>query len=912
MVKLWYNDDEVADFHPLVEGVLQLILRESGFETEYEVKHHPSLPGSTKIPDFAIIKRRSQRTVFILEVKRTERDVDSQRHWNQTRGYVRDLTSGWEPGHRYFAVTNIEKTISFADRDGPDIACILSGNPIEAGHFDPTTHEADDVIESFRAQIKALVVDAVTNNSPEWSDAWSPIVGSFVTNLKSSISSLLDHESEELSKEIGTYELLRIFFYHFIGSFYTHEHSTNARYFRGGRINNNYNATYNEMRNNYARVLELDFKQIFSESPLEEARITPDRLNIILNYINNFTETLMEYIDEAIKQNHSPEYFFDLITDHIYEHNELHNAGKVMSDTELAGLLAELTIESSDNNIIDPGSGDGALLDAAYDKLKRLKSGTSFSHQNILNQLSGIEIDPFLTQLSTFRLVMKSPHEVTEETEAGIVSGDIFNNQRPGLYDVVLMNPPFLRNEESINSLSGPSAVEMVRAIRSTSIEPFVLNASQPNLYFYFLNYAAHYLKDNGKMGIILMSKFMNNKDAVCLKEFLLDKVESVITYPKNFFKGFRVTTSIVILSNNASSDSVKFLNIRSESLISNPEKVKDLLSNNNTIIEPLYSLRVVNRNNLNPEDNWRVYLIDPEDRYGRLTQSDAFANLSDLFNEVKRGGAGNSGGSDLIFPSRTSQLEIVQNTPEEYLCYGLRNNRLRTKSFILDSSALKEQPALHFPSSYDTGYDYGYNSELNDPFFEQVYKDASVNYEKWPAILNQTISSRINSQIIIPRADREKHVVYYNSTDRPIVLSTNFFSVSGFHSESSVEQSKQIKFISAYLISSFSQIQFELLSNDQEGMRKLEGFMINKLRVINPAKFSEAIIDEVVKEFEQLSNNNVTFSGLEGITSPREQLDLAIARALISIGMSKFTDPEKLMRFAQVFLAELVEGRVS
>lgn len=912
MVKLWYDDDEVGKFHPIVEASLQRILTDNDLDTEYGVQHHPIIPGSTKTPDFSIYNKRSRRTIFILEVKRTERDVDSQRYWNQTRGYVRDLTHGWEPGHKYFAITNIEKTVSFADRSGADIACILSGNPITAGNFDPVTHEADTVIDSFRTQIEPLVMSAVSNTDPTWADAWSPIINSFVVNLKSSIAALSSRESEDLSKEIGTYELLRIFLYHFIGSFYTHECSANARYFRSSRINTNHNAAYNEMRNNYARVLELDFKQIFTESPLEEARISPERIGVILNYLNNFTETLMQYIDEAIQQNHSPEYFFDLITDHLYEHSELHSSGKVMSDSELAGLLAELTIKNGDDNILDPGSGDGALLDASYDKLKRLKATSAIPHQDILNQLSGIELDPFLTQLSTFRLVMKSPHEITEETEANIISGDIFNNQRPGQYDVVLMNPPFLRNEESVNSLSGTSTDDMIKAIRSTGVDPYVLQARQPNLYFYFLNYAAHYLKADGRMGVILMSKFMNNKDAVCLKEFLLSKVEAVISYPKNFFKGFRVTTSIVILSNKPMSTKVKFLNIRSELLLSNPEKITDILANDETAIEPNYSLRVVSRGILDPEDNWRVYLIDPEDRYRQITQSEMFTNLSDIFDDIKRGSAGNSGGSDLIFPSRTSRLEVVRSTPEEYLGYGLRNNRLRTRSLILDGNALKEQAALSFPSSYDTSYNYGYNPDLNSPFFAQVYKDASLEYDNWPQILNQALSSRISPQIIIPRADREKHAIYYNSTDQPIVLSTNFFSISGFHSESSVEQAKQIKFITAYLASSFGQIQFELIANDQEGMRKIEGFMIDKLRVIDPVKIPPANLDEIVEALEQLSDAEVSFSGLEGVTSPRAQLDEAISRALVSVGMSGFSDPERLTRFAQVFLAELVEGRVN
>jgi type I restriction-modification system DNA methylase subunit len=914
MVQLWYDNDEVRCFHPLVEKSLKEILGEEGFDEEYAVKHHPNTPGSTKTPDFSVYKKRSQRTVFILEVKRTERDVDSQTYWNQTSGYVRDLTHSWEPGHKYFAITNIEKTIAFCDREGPDVHCVLAGNPLMAGKFSPDTHDATEVVSKFKSLVKDILIAAIKDEEPKWADAWQPIIDSFTENLRSSVHELSKENGEELGKEISTYELLRIFLYYFISSYYIFTKSEKAKYFRINRLDPNTSLAFQQTRTNYARARDLDFKQIFSDSPITEARIDIKQFRNIKNYFNSFVETLQSFIVDAVQQSHSPEYFFNLLTANLYDHEELHREGKVMSDSELAGLLAELCIDKNTEKVLDPGCGDGALLEAAYDKLQEIKSqaNPALSHQDILNHLDGIEIDPFLTQLAAFRLLMKSPHEVNETTEVDILTSDVFDEKRNKKYDVVLMNPPYLRNEESVQSLMGSSQGEMLTAIKAVKEEAFVSSASQPNLYFYFVNYAHHYLNDAGKMGVILMAKFMNNKDGVYLKEFMKDKVEAVISYPKGFFHEFKVTTTIVILSKKPKNNNVKFLNLRAESLLSNAPKVKDILSTESTAINADYSLKVIERNQLDPSSNWRIYLLDPEDKYLKIKALKGFTKLSNLFDTIKRGGAANNGAVDMIFPSQRSKIELARRTPSELLCFGINRNK-GYKYFILDESELSLQPAINFPARYDTNTTSGYDPAIGNDFLEELYEIASRKYANWTTILNGAYESKVAAQIIIPRADRTKHAIYYNATGQKVVISTNFIAFSNYRNNThAIANAEQIKFICAFMLSSFGQIQFELIANDQEGMRKIEAFMLEKLTVIDPQGIPAALVNSVVEAFEELNNTNSTFAGVEVTDNPRQKLDESIAQVLLHMGMNGFENADKLVKFAQLFLADLVQERQS
>ncbi len=66
MPQLWYNSDEVHDFHPLVEGALNNALLNCGYNNIAAVVHHPAIPNSTIIPDFAIRLISSQRYIFEL------------------------------------------------------------------------------------------------------------------------------------------------------------------------------------------------------------------------------------------------------------------------------------------------------------------------------------------------------------------------------------------------------------------------------------------------------------------------------------------------------------------------------------------------------------------------------------------------------------------------------------------------------------------------------------------------------------------------------------------------------------------------------------------------------------------------------------------------------------------------------
>ena len=70
MINLWYNSDEVTGFHPVVENAIKNAIINCGYDSVMELVHHPAIPNSTIIPDFAIKLKSSNRYIFVIEVKK--------------------------------------------------------------------------------------------------------------------------------------------------------------------------------------------------------------------------------------------------------------------------------------------------------------------------------------------------------------------------------------------------------------------------------------------------------------------------------------------------------------------------------------------------------------------------------------------------------------------------------------------------------------------------------------------------------------------------------------------------------------------------------------------------------------------------------------------------------------------------
>ena len=87
-------------------------------------------------------------------------------------------------------------------------------------------------------------------------------------------------------------------------------------------------------------------------------------------------------------------------------------------------------------------------------------------------------------------MVSKNLSGVNNTTNANIIPGNTFSNPNSSGFDVLLMNPPFLRNDNPDVPITVADKALMNNAITNNGQTNFVTLASQPNLYFYFVNYS--------------------------------------------------------------------------------------------------------------------------------------------------------------------------------------------------------------------------------------------------------------------------------------------------------------------------------------------------------------------------------------------------------------------------------------
>ena len=917
--KLWYGADEVNVFHPIVEDCINIALSQSDLSEKYYLRHHYGLH-LKGIPDFSLHDKLTDDYICIIEVKKTPLDTLGQDAGYQARTYTKQLFPiRWKLGHQpNFCVTNIEYTQFYGLRENSSlIGCLLEGSPKISATIDSPElkekfieilvdyfHFIDQKIEhKFSMQLETI--------SESFNDSFFSIAQIMGANFNR-ISNFVN-ANESLRRSV-LYELFRFAFYYFIKEFYLLNNNKLASHFNNFETSNLSGEDLVSLINtNFEKVMEIDFISLLKDYPSKNP-LFPNMLlanEELGNIFNNFINTLEKNAEEGLKKNSSLLNYVSLITSDIYNKKEMHSTGKIMSDEVLSDILASFTINKHDAKVLDPCCGDGNLLVSAYKRKKNLKNNNNYSHNNLLSDISGIDIDPNLIQLSAFKLIGQDFNGVDSDTNTTLNSGDFILSDINGSFDAVVMNPPYLRNED-LSASDKESWLDKIEA--NTGKQSFIRSVSQPNHYYYFIEKAIAKLSEGGTGAFILMSKFLNNKDGYPLKKYLTPYLEAVIHYPPSFFEGFKVTTDIFILKNkNQASEKISFLNVKDTSLLADLDTLKELISNKKNALNEHYSLINILKSEIDPSSNWRLYLIDPEKKFEKFSEISNMKTLNSYFNQTIRGKADNAGGSAYMYPdSGNNDLkELVPNIENEYIGPGLKINKVTKgrRQFILKEKCTLYSRGINIPKEAINDFEY-----IQLPSGIKAYLSAmkeKLGQEKFKKIASNIVNSQMNPDIIIPRGDRIKHAVFcYPDNQKSMLLSTNFFALTDCNAYEAHGRDKSIKFIAAFLLSSFGQLQFEIHGNSQEGSRKIEKRNIEKIQAPNPNSLSATQIDNVLKAYHSIDDLDVDFLGNEDINL-RDNLDNTVSQVIFMENNLGFNNANDLMKHFQKFLKELVENRI-
>ncbi len=216
-------------------------------------------------------------------------------------------------------------------------------------------------------------------------------------------------------------------------------------------------------------------------------------------------------------------------------------------------------------NVLDPACGSGSFLIKAFDVLcdayekKTGKRVTYAQKKSILtDNIHGVDLDPKAVEIAKLNLLLKAAEKkrtlpmLDNNIKCGNsliddkkVAGDkafVWEKEFPtimkkGGFDVVIGNPPYVRQEE-------------LKSIKGYLAENYSVFNSMADLFVYFFEKEIQILKEEGYFGMIVSNKWLKAGYASKLREFLKNYyLEKFVNFGDlSIFKGATTYPCITIL----------------------------------------------------------------------------------------------------------------------------------------------------------------------------------------------------------------------------------------------------------------------------------------------------------------------------------------------------------------------------
>lgn len=417
-------------------------------------------------------------------------------------------------------------------------------------------------------------------------------------------------------------------------------------------------AEYSEsLRKSFEEVVHVtkDFEPVFSTGIYDEASLPDDP--DLLDEINSFIDEMGKYRLEEIESDVVGFVFENLLKD-----DERHTLGQFYTPPPIAEFITRWAVRSPTDRVLDPAVGSGTFAVKAYAQLKKLKvlQTEKANHKEITSQIFAIDINPFSAHLTAMNLAMRDVRHPT--SELNIVVEDFFNvppktavfapyavksvrgeEKREIIVptvDAVVANPPYTRyveissvTQKSINQAIGPlmKTYGLQGGIRGT--------VTETGIYIYFVMYAASFLAEGGRIGMIISNGWLQTEYGVAFSKFLTSnfKVRSVIDFSNRLFRVPIIATCVILLEkcsikNERDSNNAVFAYVSGKTTV---DELLDLVETNSKPSRGVITRRV-KQGQLVGDQKWIQVMFNPERIEQALASSPSFVKMSELFQPLR------------------------------------------------------------------------------------------------------------------------------------------------------------------------------------------------------------------------------------------------------------------------------------
>ncbi|WP_158591130.1 HsdM family class I SAM-dependent methyltransferase [Kocuria tytonis] len=204
--------------------------------------------------------------------------------------------------------------------------------------------------------------------------------------------------------------------------------------------------------------------------------------------------------------------------------------GQHYTQSRLARAMTRWAVRSEDDKVVGFCAGGGTFLVEAYNELRKSKS-----HEDVLTQVFGNDLDSFAVQLSTVNLATRDVYKghnfpaVANRDALDIRPGELavdvtpqngspYRLPFPAAFDVVLGNPPY--DEKADTPVDYRKDLSKIAASGGTHVLP----AGMPdnvNLAAWFILLAAAWLKPSGRIALVLPASILQNEKHVPLMRWV-------------------------------------------------------------------------------------------------------------------------------------------------------------------------------------------------------------------------------------------------------------------------------------------------------------------------------------------------------------------------------------------------------
>lgn len=340
-----------------------------------------------------------------------------------------------------------------------------------------------------------------------------------------------------------------------------------------------------------AKQVTGDYETIFGDDPKDMGRRIPFYADAavqgwrsLIDQIHEFDFSKLDY--EVVGS----------IFERLIGPEERHKYGQFYTRVEVVDLINSFCIREGDAKVLDPACGGGTFLVRAYAR-KRVKA-ESRNHRDLLTDLYGTDVSQFAAHLTTMNLATRDL--VEDENYPRVGRSDFFDVlpdspfvklpqklKSEGLgtkyqeikippLDAVIANPPYVRQEDIPRAKKkprdgGPEAGTKEFYSRRVEQMAKAKLSGRSDLHCYFWPHATTFLKQNGMLGFITSSQWLDVEYGFHLQRWLLQNFEilAVLESPvEPWFVGARVATAVTIArrcddAERRNANTVRFVQLR-------------------------------------------------------------------------------------------------------------------------------------------------------------------------------------------------------------------------------------------------------------------------------------------------------------------------------------------------------------